>query len=213
MFAPELAASALLLARARIPIPIPIFEGHFCLSVGVAILIITVLSILKAAFEADSKQLMASTQRPERGFRLDTETAAERKASMDQQLFRVLKRVMVFLMLADEAVDEAEVAAIQRVYRQFTRQDLARAEIDREIELVRSAGPNALEEAIVFSNHLADEGKELLLRAAIIVVGADGVCGPEERERLVELACSLGILPEAFNRVWSSMVEVREPES
>lgn len=135
------------------------------------------------------------------------------QASMDQQLFRVLKRVMIFLMLADEAVDEAEVETIQGIYKQFTGQDLARDEIDREIELVRSAGANALEEAIVFSDHLTDEGKELLLRAAIIVVGADGVCGPEERERLVELACSLGILPEAFNRVWSSMLEVREPES
>lgn len=58
MFVPELAASALLFARARIPIPI--FDGHWCLSSGVAMLIFTVIALLLAAWDAATHQGVAS---------------------------------------------------------------------------------------------------------------------------------------------------------
>lgn len=61
MFAPELAASALLFARVRIPIPIPIFGGHLCLSIAVAMLIFTVIALLRAAWESGSQALARDT--------------------------------------------------------------------------------------------------------------------------------------------------------
>ena len=53
---------------------------------------------------------------------------------------------------------------------------------------------------------ITDEGKELVIRAAVTVAMADGSVGPREQELLVEIARSLEMSRERFQAVLEEVV-------
>lgn len=114
-------------------------------------------------------------------------------ASVEAQFQAAMKRVMVLMMLADGVVAEEEVAVICNIYRQLSGTALDRQAIEREIAAARADGRAIdayLRQAV---GTLNDKGKELVMRAAHQVAGADGVIQLQERALLAQIGKALDL--------------------
>lgn len=89
-------------------------------------------------------------------------------------------RVMVSMMLADGDVRDSEVQGIQDVFRSMTQQELSRADIDAVVAAVRRQGVSLESYLADLEPYLSNDGKEAIVKAALIVAASDGDFGAEE---------------------------------
>lgn len=126
------------------------------------------------------------------------------QAQFEAEFHGAVKRVMVSMMLADGAVEEREVATIRSVYQRLAGQELARSDVDREIDLARSDGRGVIEALKDLSPGLNDPGKELVVKAALYVAAADGNFDEKEKDLVGEIGAALGMTPAHLKGVIQS---------
>ena len=126
------------------------------------------------------------------------------QAQFEAEFHWAVKRVMVSMMLADGAVEEREVATIRSVYQRLAGQELARSDVDREIDLARSDGRGVIEALKDLSPGLNDPGKELVVKAALYVAAADGNFDEKEKDLVGEIGAALGMTPAHLKGVIQS---------
>ncbi len=103
-----------------------------------------------------------------------------------------LRRVMVLMMAADDDVDPDEVAAIIRVYKETTGEELSAAQLEAEAAAL-PAGMRLGECAGRLAKGLDRDARLRVLGAAFAVAAADGFVVDEEDDMLTRLAADLEI--------------------
>lgn len=116
-----------------------------------------------------------------------------------------IKRTMVLMCLADGVVDDEEVAAIQTIYGKITHKKISQEKIRTEIDTARQDGRGVREYLQSLAGVLNDPGKELIVKAAIMIAAADGEFQEEETTLLAEIAQALQMSSAHLNGVLASM--------
>jgi tellurite resistance protein len=125
------------------------------------------------------------------------------------EYMRAVRRVMIQMSLADGHADHSELEAIREYYGRLTGQDLSRADIDAEVNEIRRDARGISEALLPLAPNLNDSGKELVLRAAIMVASADGHFDEHEWTAIAAIGGALGMSSAHVNGVVSSVLEPR----
>lgn len=112
----------------------------------------------------------------------------------DADYLKGIRRVAIQMMAVDGSIDDPEVQAIQEMYLQVTGHDLDDASIRREAERVSD---HSVDELATFLSQLAvgmnDKSRELILKTAFWVVGADSKFEESEASFLYRVGGALGV--------------------
>jgi len=119
---------------------------------------------------------------------------SEAEGSVDFQ--QVTKDVMISMMLADDAIDDAEIQVIRDIYRQVAGGELSEEEILREVELARLRKLDLDSTLQEIAPLLTDQGKEAVVKAAILVAAADGSFEEQERALIANIATRINMSPD-----------------
>ena len=101
-------------------------------------------------------------------------------------------RAMLAMATADGNLDEREIVLVRQTYRELTAKDLAREDITKAAEANLKAG-DFLAELAAVAPLLSAPTKEEIIRAAYLVLLADGQITGEEGKKLEDIAEALGI--------------------
>ncbi len=97
----------------------------------------------------------------------------------------VVKKVMLWIMMADEVMDNEEVKRISYVYEKMTKQPISVSEIEKESKNIKYKD---LEKDLDNSLGQLDlEGRYLVLKVAVAIAAADGKFQPEEQLLIANL--------------------------
>ena len=122
-----------------------------------------------------------------------------------QTFLLILRRVMCAVMVVDEEICDREIATIQRVFREFSDQDVDARELRREMEDNDLADP--LEALRKIEPLLSTHAKEIILKAALIVADADGKILNEEELMIAKIGAFLGLSPAHVRGIVCEMIE------
>ena len=122
-----------------------------------------------------------------------------------QTFLLILRRVMCSVMVVDEEICDREIATIQRVFREFSGQDVDARELRREMEDNDLADP--LETLRKVEPLLSTHAKEIILKAALIVADADGKILNEEELMIAKIGAFLGLSPAHVRGIVCEMIE------
>ena len=122
-----------------------------------------------------------------------------------QTFLLILRRVMCAVMVVDEEICDREIATIQRVFREFSGQDVDARELRREMEDNDLADP--LEALRKIEPLLSTHAKEIILKAALIVADADGKILNEEELMIAKIGAFLGLSPAHVRGIVCEMIE------
>ncbi len=115
-----------------------------------------------------------------------------------------MRRIMVLMMMADGDIDDSEVEAIVMLSEKLPGDPLTEEDVRTEIASAESDGRSAADYAKTVAGVLNDGGKEMVLRAALVVAAADGNFDPEEKALLLEIAAGLEMTPQQIEAVTSA---------
>lgn len=114
------------------------------------------------------------------------------------EIGHAMRRIMVLTMLADGDVDDQEVSTIALLSAKLPGDTLSEEDVRAEVDEARSDGRGVAEYAGAIAGDLTDDGKELIVKTALAVAGADGVFDEREQELIATLAAALALPPERF---------------
>lgn len=126
-------------------------------------------------------------------------------ADIEAEFRTTVRRVMVMMMLADGDIDPEEVEVIRGVFRDLSGREISAAEVQAEAAQVRTDDATIesyLASARVFLNN---NGKEAVVKAAMMVAGADDRVDETERDLLDRIATALEITPAHFRGIAAEM--------
>jgi len=109
---------------------------------------------------------------------------------------QAMRRVLVLMMLADGVVEDSEIEAIQQILGKLESRTVERAEIEAEMAKAKagSAGADDLAHYCkAMAGTLNDAGREMVVRAALLVATADGKFDDSERDALAKMATALNL--------------------
>lgn len=115
-----------------------------------------------------------------------------------------IKKVMIHMLLADGVVDDNEVKVALDVYERIAGDRPNESEFLQEIDRIKGTKEDFSSTLIDLQGCLNDEGKELVIKAALYVAAADGEFQDEEKELLLNIGNSLGMTPAHIRGVISS---------
>ena len=124
---------------------------------------------------------------------------------LHQIFLLVLRRVMCAVMVIDEEICDQEISTIQRVFREFSDQDIDARQLCREMEDDNLADP--LEALRKIEPHLTTHAKEIILKASLIVADADGKILKEEELMIAKIGALLALSPAHVRGVVCEMIE------
>jgi tellurite resistance protein len=101
-------------------------------------------------------------------------------------------RTMVAMAAADGVPDEREIGLIQQIYQDQAGRPVSAEEIQRMAQDAM-VSKDFLSELAAVSKALSTESKEEIIRAAYLVLLADGVVAGEERKKLQDISLALSI--------------------
>ncbi len=128
-------------------------------------------------------------------------------AEFEAEFHRAVKRVMVDMMLADGSIEDGEIAVIQGIYEQLTGRKLSEEAVQAEIRQAGEQGEETARSLTQIAGNLNDQGKEMVVRAAFMVAGADGQFQEEELAMITDIGQSLGMSAAHLKAVLSPMLE------
>ena len=130
---------------------------------------------------------------------------AEQKR-FEANFHRAIRETMVQMVIADGVVDDAELETVREIYAGLTKQALDAASLREECA---SAQPQDMSQVVGrFAATLNDQGKEMVLNAAVQVAASDGDFASEEQDLAMEIAKALemsiahakGVIAEVLGR-------------
>lgn len=114
--------------------------------------------------------------------------------SFDADYHKGIRRVAIQMMAVDGSIDDEEVAAIKEMFQQLTGKEVDEASIRDEAASLSSSSVDELSEFLSdLAASMNDRGKELILKTAFWVVGADGQFDEEEARFIYRVGGALGI--------------------
>ena len=139
---------------------------------------------------------------------LDPEAAA---AKEEAQFHKAMRRVLVLMMLADGIVEDSEIEAIQQIMSKLEEHQVTRADIEAEVKLAHADSDGIEEYCKSMAGYLNDSGREMVVKAAILVASADGRVDESERLALATIASALNMSRTQFSGIISTMTAPSGP--
>jgi uncharacterized tellurite resistance protein B-like protein len=115
-----------------------------------------------------------------------------------------MKRLMIHMVLADGRVDDRELRAVSDIYARLSGRALALGEVGAEAMRLSASDADPPSIAAELAPSLNDAGKEVVVRAVLLVAAADGRVSREEAELLAGIARSLEITEAHLRDIVSS---------
>lgn len=131
-------------------------------------------------------------------------SAAE--AHEEAEFRRAMRRVLVLMMLADGVVEDAEIDAIQTILGKLEEREVPREEIQREVAAAQVEATDIEHFCAGMAGYLNDSGREMVVKAAILVASADGSFDQSERDALASIANALNMSRAHFSGVVNDMM-------
>jgi tellurite resistance protein len=122
-----------------------------------------------------------------------------------QTFLLILRRVMCAVMVIDEEICDREISTIQRVFREFSGQDIDVGQLRREMYDDNLVDP--LEALRKIEPLLSTHAKEIILKASLIVADADGKILKEEELMIAKIGAFLGLSPAHVRGIVCEMIE------
>jgi tellurite resistance protein len=136
---------------------------------------------------------------------LDLELSAS-DADFDAEFQLATRRVMALMALADGVVDESEVEMMQRIYGDIAGKQMSLDQVRAEIEEARTDGSNVHDYVKGVVGMLNDSGKEMVVKAALLIAAADGEFQDEEQDLILSIGKALQMSPAHVNGVIAEML-------
>lgn len=134
-------------------------------------------------------------------------------AAEEAEFHKAVRRVLVLMMLADGVIEDAEIDAIQTILGKLEDREVTRQEIEVEITVAQAQSTDIKEYCRGMAGYLNDAGREMVVKAAILVAGADGRFDDSERDALAKLASALNMSRAHFSGVLADMTRDAPPAS
>jgi tellurite resistance protein len=117
-----------------------------------------------------------------------------------------MRQVMIAMLLADGVIDDSEVAAIQKIYRELSGQDLPEAQLRGEIAEIEQQGASIDPIVGHFAGMLNNHGKEKVIEAAYLVAMSDGEFHETEQVLLYKTGEGLGLSKSHFSGLMNTLM-------
>jgi tellurite resistance protein len=122
---------------------------------------------------------------------LELDPEADR-AAFEAEFHGAVRGVMLKMMLADGVIEDEELESVATVYEQLAGKVLSVEQIRAEAEALQGDASQSVQDYVKdVRGSLNDQGKELVVRAALAVASADGKVSDTERLLLVEIGEAL----------------------
>jgi len=126
---------------------------------------------------------------------------------------QAMRRVLVLMMLADGVADDSEIEAIQGILGKLEDRTVARSEIEAEITKAKNGSDDLTHYCKSMAGSLNDAGREMVVRAALLVATADGTFDESEKAALAKMATALNLSRAHFAGIVTEVLtEVPPPE-
>ncbi|MBA3391163.1 MAG: TerB family tellurite resistance protein [Deltaproteobacteria bacterium] len=130
----------------------------------------------------------------------------------EEAAFRgAMRRVLVLMMLADGVVEQSEIEAIQSILGKLEDREVPREEIDGEVSRAQIDATDIEHYCRSMAGYLNDSGREMVIKAALLVASADGNFDQSEREALAAIATALNMSRAHFTGVVTEMTRDTPP--
>ncbi len=127
-----------------------------------------------------------------------------------QAMFMVaMKQVMIAMLLADGAIDDAEVLELKATFEDLAGVSVTEQDLREEIAMVQQKGSSAIELVSGMAGGLNDKGKELVLTAAFQIASADGNIDESEKQLLQELGRAMNLTPAHLRGILAELENPR----
>jgi uncharacterized tellurite resistance protein B-like protein len=118
-----------------------------------------------------------------------------------------VRRVLISVLSADGRIDPSELHTVSQIYESLTKRSLSPAEIQAEIRAGDTSSLNAyLTDLEPFLNN---PGKEIIIKAALMVAAADGDFDPREKTEIFQIARALSVSQAHLSGIISELSETR----
>lgn len=104
---------------------------------------------------------------------------------------KAIKKLLILMILADGKVENSEISAFHKVYKQTT--GLVVNDIYNEIEEVKLENKSARQYLKEISHLLNDEGKKEIIKSGMMIAAADGHIDPTELNMITDFGKALGM--------------------
>ena len=118
-----------------------------------------------------------------------------------------LLRVMVMAALADDRVDELELAEIKKQYVELTGFPIPAERLHQEIDFAQKANTTLNKYVRTICSDLSPHGRALVVKLAFHTMSATDAFGPRHQEQLVELSKTLSIPEDQFRALIEHLSE------
>jgi uncharacterized tellurite resistance protein B-like protein len=118
---------------------------------------------------------------------------------------KAMRKSMAIMVLADGKVDDSEVSAMTQIYNSTTGKELSEIAVRNEIEEVRKEGLTINAYLKSINGFVNDAGKEMIVKALLLIAYADGDFDEEEKNTLAEALAEMDISKSHFEQIIANM--------
>lgn len=129
----------------------------------------------------------------------------------EAEFHKAMRRVLVLMMLADGVVEESELEAIQTILGKLEDRVVTRQEVEAEVTRAQAEKSSIETYCKSMAGYLNDSGREMVVKAAILVAGADGKFDDSERDALASIATALNMSRAHFSGIVADMTRDSPP--
>ncbi|MDQ3334481.1 MAG: TerB family tellurite resistance protein [Myxococcota bacterium] len=126
---------------------------------------------------------------------------------------KAMRRVLVMMMLADGVIEDTEIEAIQTILGKLEDREVPRSEVEAEITRAQSEQTSIETYCRGMAGYLNDSGREMVVKAAILVAGADGKFEESERDALASIATALNMSRAHFSGIINDLTRDPPPSA
>ena len=131
--------------------------------------------------------------------------AEKRDAEYLAQYLRAIQLVLVYMVAADGKATPAEMAAMRKIYRTVTDQEIVDEELRAALDRSSRGPPLKFFRALSkLSRQLNDKGKEAIVETAVLIAAADGELGKPEIGLIKNIGSFLGMKRSHVRSIISS---------
>lgn len=112
---------------------------------------------------------------------------------LEAEYHLAIKKVMIHMLLADGAIENSEVETTRDIYAKLTGKEVSASEIHSEIYEIQNSKEDLSQYLVRLQGALNDEGKEMVVRAALYVALADGEFHEDEKALVGKVGLYLGM--------------------
>ena len=125
---------------------------------------------------------------------------------MESEYEKALKNVLCLMILADNKVEDQELAMVSEIYSKLTNnKKFTKNQIDKNIDLVKNSKKNVQEYLKKIKPYLNPNHRELVVKAMYFVASSDGHLDKKESKLLIKTATVLDMTPAHVKGVLSEL--------